>query len=216
MRGYRGRADNHSGNSCYLTGLSGYLQGLLYPPSSQRSWATSPSGGSSGGSGQAPWFVPSLRVVCVARVCVVVVGSGASRHECPPQALAPRTDFTKLDLEWDSSWHGVSVAPRPARPFVPKAEPHGNSLCRYCMYWLGTVRWSPLASAQDRMDCHSGCGTQQLGTLQRVTSGLHLAGPADVTVKAIATPGGAGQEHPRGSYRLQVRQSARGLSGRLR
>lgn len=99
MRGYRGQADDPSGNTCSLTGLSGYLQGLLYPPSPQRSWATSPSGGSSGGSGQAPWSVPSLRVV----------GGGASRHEWPPQALAPRTDFTKLDLEWDSSRHCVTA-----------------------------------------------------------------------------------------------------------
>lgn len=39
--------------------------------------------------------------------------------------------------------------------FVPKAERQARSLHRYRVYRLVTIHWSPSASAQDRVGCHS-------------------------------------------------------------
>jgi hypothetical protein len=143
MRACRGRADDPSGNTCSLTLLSGYLQGLLHAPSPQRSRASSPSGGSSGGSGEASCSAPPLRAV----------GGDASRHQCLPPALALRTDHTKLDLEWDSvpevrfgvrctCWPSLCMAPCPVACH-PCGEDGGGAVAGH-----GDARRADAASAR--------------------------------------------------------------------
>ena len=41
------------------------------------------------------------------------------------------------------------------RLFVPKAERNAHGLCRYRVYRLVTIHWSPPASVQYRVGCHS-------------------------------------------------------------